>query len=219
MTGDREVEDTGFALRRQALSSSRLAELLSLVLPGDEWPSQRPLPHALRNVLWDRGELAGTLTCLGVDDIASEGLGRPAFAINAIYFDKTSRANWKVPCHQDLIMPVEAQADEAGFAGWTVKAGVPHVEPPTDVLAGLAAERQVVGQTKNVDMETVRWGVAGVLLIVAGIVVLGNWSIVFGRIVLHRERTPSWIPLVGGSLAALAGRAAPLHAVQKFWWI
>jgi hypothetical protein len=141
MPGDREVENRGFALRRQAVSSRRLPQLLSLVLPGDEWSSPRRQPHALRNVLWDRRELAGALTHLGVDDIASEVLGRPAFAINAIYFDKTIRANWKVPCHQDLVMPVEAQVDEPGFAGWTVKAGVPHVEPPTDVLAGLAALR------------------------------------------------------------------------------
>jgi hypothetical protein len=141
MTEDREVADRGFALRRRALSSIQLAELLRLILPADEWSSQRPLPHALRNVLWDRRELAATLTSLGVDDIASEALGRPAFAINAIYFDKTSRANWKVPSHQDLVMPAEARVDEPGFTGWTVKAGVPHVEPPTDVLAGLVALR------------------------------------------------------------------------------
>ncbi len=141
MTGDREVQDRGFALRRKALSSSRLAELLNVVLPGDERSADRPAPHALRNVLWDRGEVARALTRLGVDDIAAEVLGGSAFAINAIYFDKTGGANWKVPCHQDLIMPVEAKVDEPGFAGWTMKAGVPHVEPPTEVLASLAAVR------------------------------------------------------------------------------
>jgi hypothetical protein len=141
MAGNADVKDNGFTLKREALSSRPLAKLLRVVLPADQWSTERPLPHALRNVLWDRRELAGTLNSLGVDDIASEVLGKPAFAINAIYFDKTSRANWKVPCHQDLVMPVEAKIDEPGFAGWTVKAGVPHVEPPTDVLAGLAALR------------------------------------------------------------------------------
>jgi hypothetical protein len=141
MTGSADVRNDGFTLKREALASGLLAKLLSVVLPADERLRERHFPHALRNVLWDRCELARTLTYVGVDDIASEVLGRSAFAINAIYFDKTSRANWKVPCHQDLVMPVDAKVDEPGFTGWTVKAGVPHVEAPTGVLAGLAALR------------------------------------------------------------------------------
>src|SRR5262245_49589155 len=124
MTGNREVEERGFGVRRLALSASQLAELLKVVLPQQLESTDRRAPHALRNVLWDRPNLVATLTGLGVDDIATEVLGKAAFAINAIYFDKTSGANWKVPCHQDLMMPVQAELHEPGFAGWTLKAGV-----------------------------------------------------------------------------------------------
>src|SRR4051812_37058865 len=115
MTGDREVQDRGFALRRHAVSSNLLAELLRVVVSGQESSADRPAAHALRNVLWDRDGVASALTRLGVDAIATGVLGGPAFAINAIYFDKTSGANWKVPCHQDLVMPVDTKVDEPGF--------------------------------------------------------------------------------------------------------
>jgi hypothetical protein len=76
MAGNADVKDNGFTLKREALSSRPLAKLLSVVLPADQWSSERPLPHALRNVLWDRRDLAKTLHSLGVDDVASEVLGK-----------------------------------------------------------------------------------------------------------------------------------------------
>ena len=141
MAGNREVEEQGFALRRSALLPTQLARLLNVVLPAKPGTGDRPAPHALRNVLWDRRNLAATLRGVGADDIATEVLGAKAFAINAIYFDKTSAANWKVPSHQDLMMPVQTECHEPKFAGWTMKAGVLHVEPPAEVLAKLVALR------------------------------------------------------------------------------
>jgi hypothetical protein len=141
MAGNREIEEQGFAFRRGALLPAQLARLLTAVLPAKPGTVDGPPPHALRNLLWDRRDLAPTLGGLGADDIATEVLGAAAFAINALFFDKTGGANWKVPSHQDLMMPVQAQCHEPGFVGWTTKAGVPHVEPPAEVLANLVALR------------------------------------------------------------------------------
>jgi ectoine hydroxylase-related dioxygenase (phytanoyl-CoA dioxygenase family) len=61
-------------------------------------------------------------------------LGREAFCVRALLFDKTPEANWKVAWHQDLSIAVRHRVDVPGFGPWSVKAGVPHVQPPVDVL-------------------------------------------------------------------------------------
>jgi hypothetical protein len=136
-----EIEDRGFAFRRQALDSGQLRELLSLLFPGGDAGPEHRAPHALRNVLWDCDGVARALARFGVDGLAGEALGGEAFPINALYFDKTAGANWKVPCHQDLMVPVAGRAEESGFSGWSEKAGVVHVEPPCEVLERLVAIR------------------------------------------------------------------------------
>jgi hypothetical protein len=55
-------------------------------------------------------------------------------AVRAILFDKTGEANWTVPWHQDRSIAVRARIDARGFGPWSVKSGIPHVQPPLDVL-------------------------------------------------------------------------------------
>ena len=54
--------------------------------------------------------------------------------VRAIYFDKSAGANWLVPWHQDLTLAVQERAEAAGFGPWSIKDGVPHVQPPVDCL-------------------------------------------------------------------------------------
>lgn len=137
-----ELNQHGFAIRRGVLVPRQLDQLCTLLFPPSSTPSSGLAPpHALRNVLWERGGLVEALTRFGIDTLASEALGAPSFAIDALYFDKTSRANWKVPNHQDRMMPVAAEVQEVGFSGWTRRGGVVYVEPPVDVLARLVAIR------------------------------------------------------------------------------
>ncbi len=68
-------------------------------------------------------------------------LGKGAFAVRAILFDKTPTANWKVAWHQDLTIPVRATKDVPGFGPWSEKAGIPHVQPPADVLERMLTVR------------------------------------------------------------------------------
>ncbi len=49
-------------------------------------------------------------------------------------FDKTQDTNWLVPWHQDLTIAVQERHDVAGFDPWSVKDGIPHVQPPVRVL-------------------------------------------------------------------------------------
>jgi ectoine hydroxylase-related dioxygenase (phytanoyl-CoA dioxygenase family) len=68
-------------------------------------------------------------------------LGSECFVARALFFDKTPAANWKVVWHQDLTIAVSERRDVAGFGPWSIKAGVTHVQPPTDVLQRMLAVR------------------------------------------------------------------------------
>lgn len=66
--------------------------------------------------------------------------GEP-FPVRAIYFDKTPEANWGVVWHQDLTLALAARVEVPGFGPWSVKEGVPHVQPPVEVLEGMLTLR------------------------------------------------------------------------------
>ena len=62
-------------------------------------------------------------------------------AVRAIYFDKSAEANWLVPWHQDLTLAVRARVEVAGYGPWSVKDGVPHVQPPVELLERMLTVR------------------------------------------------------------------------------
>ena len=61
--------------------------------------------------------------------------------VRAIYFDKSSGANWLVAWHQDLTLAVSTRVEIPGFGPWSVKDGVPHVQPPVQLLAQMLTVR------------------------------------------------------------------------------
>lgn len=128
----RELDERGHALWPGAIDVGR-RDLLASLLPADG--------HAARNLLWNGGGLHAALEFLGVEELARSVLGADAVPINALYLDKTAGANWKVPGHQDLMMPVEREEAEPGWSGWCTKAGVVHAEPPAEVLETLLTIR------------------------------------------------------------------------------
>ena len=65
----------------------------------------------------------------------------PLVAVKATLFDKTPAANWRVQWHQDRVVAVRERRDLPEFGPWSVKDGVPHVEPPARVLERMVAAR------------------------------------------------------------------------------
>ena len=99
----------------------------------------------VRNLL-DTSPVVRTLaTSVPVRSVAEAVLGAGCFAVRAILFDKTPGANWKVVWHQDVTIAVRQRERVHGFGPWTEKAGVPHVQPPADVLEGMLAVRVIPG--------------------------------------------------------------------------
>lgn len=61
--------------------------------------------------------------------------------VRAIYFDKSPEANWLVAWHQDLTLALKERCETPGFGPWSVKDGIPHVQPPVALLAQMITVR------------------------------------------------------------------------------
>jgi hypothetical protein len=61
--------------------------------------------------------------------------------VRVIFFDKSDDANWFVPWHQDLTLAVRERREVEGFGPWSVKDGVPHVQPPVELLGRMLTVR------------------------------------------------------------------------------
>jgi ectoine hydroxylase-related dioxygenase (phytanoyl-CoA dioxygenase family) len=83
-------------------------------------------------------ELAGSEF---VRKLVAPVLGDGYFPVRGILFDKNDAANWKVPWHQDVTIAVRERVDSADYGPWSVKAGVTHVQPPTNVLEEMLSVR------------------------------------------------------------------------------
>lgn len=104
-----------------------------------------------------RGAAAGARNALGrssllrqlaeagpVARLARSLLGEKARPVKLTLFDKSPAANWKVPWHQDRTIAVRERRERpeiAGFGPWSIKDGVPHVQPPIEVLEAILAIR------------------------------------------------------------------------------
>jgi ectoine hydroxylase-related dioxygenase (phytanoyl-CoA dioxygenase family) len=96
---------------------------------------------ALRNLLRDHAIIRQLAESPKFRALIEPVLGTDAIAVRGIFFDKTPGANWKVPWHQDLSIAVTRRIDLAGYGPWSVKAGVPHVQPPAVVLENMLTVR------------------------------------------------------------------------------
>jgi len=96
-----------------------------------------PLTHTGRGGgrnLLDDPHIAALAAAPALRQFAAVVLGNSCFTVRALFFDKTPDANWKVVWHQDLTIAAQQRVDVPGYGPWTEKGGVPHVQPPIDVL-------------------------------------------------------------------------------------
>lgn len=61
--------------------------------------------------------------------------------VRAILFDKNDEVNWALGWHQDRTVAVAQRIDTPGYAPWTNKQGIPHVQPPFDVIERMITVR------------------------------------------------------------------------------
>src|SRR5262245_25806598 len=128
----------GFDIAPGFLTGPECNELAKAIgqIVGDKGPSP-----GLRNLLQDcpiirEWALRDRMKTL----VQSHSINEP-FPVRALFFDKTEAANWRVPWHQDLTIAVARRIEIDGFGPWSIKAGVPHVQPPAAILEKMVTVR------------------------------------------------------------------------------
>ena len=97
--------------------------------------------YAMRNLLSAVPAARRAAESRAIRALVEPVLGPHALPVRGLLFDKTPAANWKVAWHQDLSIAVARRIDLPGFGPWSVKAGVPHVQPPVEILQNMLTVR------------------------------------------------------------------------------
>jgi ectoine hydroxylase-related dioxygenase (phytanoyl-CoA dioxygenase family) len=140
------VERDGFAILPDALEPdlvSALSDAVSTFSDGrrEQGVYRRGDVYAIRNLFDLVPETKAALRASAVRDVVPAVLGPEAFCVRALFLDKTPRANWKVPWHQDATIVVKDRAEVTGFGPWTMKAGLQHVAAPPGTLSAMLTLR------------------------------------------------------------------------------
>ena len=138
-----EVEQYGFATRDGVLSEPEVHELLSAMERVNKAGSVRKRGgiFAVRNLLDVSPEVQSLARSPVIRELVVPVLGSECFPVRGILFDKIPGANWKVPWHQDVTIAVQERIEIDGFGPWSIKADVPHVQPPASVLENMFSVR------------------------------------------------------------------------------
>jgi hypothetical protein len=73
--------------------------------------------------------------------LARRFLGSSATPFRATLFDKSPKANWLVPWHQDTALPLRRQVPDEEWGPWSTKAGVLYAHAPAWALEEVVALR------------------------------------------------------------------------------
>jgi ectoine hydroxylase-related dioxygenase (phytanoyl-CoA dioxygenase family) len=127
------LERNGFVLTKPLFSAPEIALLIDK-LEKPQNASQEPRRGGIRDVLDNIRELRNIADHPAVRTLAEQVLGSSSFVVRTTLFDKTGAANWKVPWHQDVTIAVSERRETPDYGPWSIKAGILHVQPPSEVL-------------------------------------------------------------------------------------
>ena len=129
---DYAVEQDGFSMLSGVLDTAEQQELLDVL---------GSLSGAGRRGLLASPAVAGWARSPRLLNLVRPHVAHHPFPVRAIYFDKSPEANWLVPWHQDLTLALRSRTEVPGFGPWSVKDGIPHVQPPVELLEQMLTVR------------------------------------------------------------------------------
>jgi hypothetical protein len=142
MTWCEQLDADGFALLPAVLTPEGVAGVLAqwsevtrahatddALLTGEGGPA-----YGARNLLEMWPGVVELVHTPPVRTALFETLGGGAGVVRVLYFDKPPGHSWALPWHKDYSLAVQAHGATGTFTKPTVKAGVPHVVAPKDVL-------------------------------------------------------------------------------------
>jgi ectoine hydroxylase-related dioxygenase (phytanoyl-CoA dioxygenase family) len=137
------IERDGFALVPGVAAPDAVDRLLDALAQVDDSAAiaRRGSVHAVRDLLTAVPRVRQLARSPALRAPVEPVLGAECFVVRGILFDKTPEANWKVAWHQDLTIAVREPREAPGFGPWSEKAGIPHVQPPAEVLERMLTVR------------------------------------------------------------------------------
>jgi ectoine hydroxylase-related dioxygenase (phytanoyl-CoA dioxygenase family) len=131
------LETDGFAIVDRYLDPKTIAALIQDLDALHLTPDRA----GVRNIL----ELLPSVEILAqspeIRSLVAGGLGDRARLVRGIFFDKQPTANWKVPWHQDVTIAVKQRLELPDYHPWSLKGGIPHVQPPQPILERMLTVR------------------------------------------------------------------------------
>lgn len=141
------VRDNGFEIVESVLSEGEVESLRGLVedaiaaQPTEESVRDRDGVYAIRNLTEVVPAVRELRTHANLSRLVSTALGPNALLVRGLFFDKSPNSNWGIFWHQDLSIAVRRREQVDGFRPSSVKAGIPHVQPPPEILDGMLTVR------------------------------------------------------------------------------
>jgi hypothetical protein len=126
------IEQHGFSIVRQVLDAEVVHQLIDALGPTIGAGRRGILSEAVVRKLADSHLIL---------DLVRPYLPQEPTPIRAIFFNKSPEVNWLVTWHQDLTIAVKERIELPGFGPWSIKEGVPHVQPPIECLEQMLAVR------------------------------------------------------------------------------
>jgi ectoine hydroxylase-related dioxygenase (phytanoyl-CoA dioxygenase family) len=129
---EQQVDTDGFAIVRGVADADICAQLVAAIGPIEG--------AGLRGLL-SLAAVRQFASSVGLIDLLRPFFDGEPFPVRGLYFNKSSGANWSVAWHQDLSIAVRERREVPGFGPWSVKDGIPHVQPPIEVLERMVTVR------------------------------------------------------------------------------
>lgn len=139
-----EINRDGFQICREPLSRDTLAQFEAVIDSAreDSYRQRRSgTRYAIRNAHLVLPGLRSLVEEGVLKELAADVLQQPVSLVSATLFDKRPGANWFVPPHQDLQVPIQGRIEDEDWKNWSVKAEQQYVEPPLNVFQQMLAVR------------------------------------------------------------------------------
>jgi ectoine hydroxylase-related dioxygenase (phytanoyl-CoA dioxygenase family) len=133
----RKLDQDGFAVVTAVLQQSVVRDLIREI--GTHLP--QPASAGVRGLAEKLPGVRLLAQSLAVRALVEPVLGIEAKLVRSILFIKNEKANWQVAWHQDLAIAVRRRSEVEGYVAWSLKDGVPHVQPPTEFLEHMLTVR------------------------------------------------------------------------------
>jgi ectoine hydroxylase-related dioxygenase (phytanoyl-CoA dioxygenase family) len=91
--------------------------------------------------LLDVAAIRRLATSSAVRSLIERVLGSNCLAVRGILFNKGDGANWKAAWHQDCVIAVAQRKGVPGWGPWSIKGGVHHVRPSSELMSRMLAVR------------------------------------------------------------------------------